>query len=239
MKVSLVIPMYNEGSIINEALATFSEYMKKTFEDFELIFVDDGSTDGCGDLVEAAYDKDARIRLCRYTPNRGKGYAVRTGVLAAEGDLILFTDCDNAYGEDAVGALADTLVQTGADIVVGSRNLSKDGYEGYTAIRKLASKTYIKVISIAAGFKLSDSQCGIKGFRRDIAKKIFSNCEVDRFAFDLEVIMIATKIGAKIAEMPVKIINHRESTVHIVRDSIKMLRDVRRMKKRIKTQDIV
>lgn len=239
MKVSLVIPMYNEGSIINEALATFSEYMKKTFEDFELIFVDDGSTDGCGDLVEAAHEKDARIRLCRYTPNRGKGYAVRTGVLAAEGDLILFTDCDNAYGEDAVGALADTLVQTGADIVVGSRNLSKDGYEGYTAIRKLASKTYIKVISIAAGFKLSDSQCGIKGFRRDIAKKIFSNCEVDRFAFDLEVIMIATKIGAKIAEMPVKIINHRESTVHIVRDSIKMLRDVRRMKKRIKTQDIV
>ena len=239
MKVSLVIPMYNEGSIINEALATFSEYMKKTFEDFELIFVDDGSTDGCGDLVEAAHEKDARIRLCRYTPNRGKGYAVRTGVLAAEGDLILFTDCDNAYGEDAVGALANTLVQTGADIVVGSRNLSKDGYEGYTAIRKLASKTYIKVISIAAGFKLSDSQCGIKGFRRDIAKKIFSNCEVDRFAFDLEVIMIATKIGAKIAEMPVKIINHRESTVHIVRDSIKMLRDVRRMKKRIKTQDIV
>ena len=71
MKVSLVIPMYNEGSIINEALATFSEYMKKTFEDFELIFVDDGSTDGCGDLVEAAHEKDARIRLCRYTPNRG------------------------------------------------------------------------------------------------------------------------------------------------------------------------
>lgn len=239
MKVSLVIPMYNESSIISEAVVTFSEYMKKTFKDFELIFVDDGSTDGCGGVVEAAHEKDARIRLCRYTPNRGKGYAVRTGVLAAEGDLILFTDCDNAYGEDAVGALAGTLVKTGADIVVGSRNLSKDGYEGYTFIRKLASKTYIKVISVAAGFKLSDSQCGIKGFRREIAKKIFSHCEVDRFAFDLEVIMIATKLEAKIAEMPVKIINHRESTVHIVRDSVKMLRDVRRMKKRIKKQEIV
>lgn len=239
MKVSLVIPMYNESSIVNEAVATFSDYMKKTFEDFELIFVDDGSADGCGDVVAKASEEDPRIRLCRYTPNRGKGYAVRTGVLAAKGDLILFTDCDNAYGTDAVGRLADTLVQTQADIVVGSRNLSKDGYEGYTPIRKLMSKTYIKVIALAAGFKLSDSQCGIKGFRRDIAKKIFSNCEVDRFAFDLEVIMIATKIGAKIAEMPVKIINHRESTVHIVRDSVKMLRDVRRMKKRIKKQDIV
>lgn len=239
MKVSLVIPMYNESSIVNEAVATFSDYMKKTFEDFELIFVDDGSADGCGDVVAKASEEDPRIRLCRYTPNRGKGYAVRTGVLAAKGDLILFTDCDNAYGTDAVGRLADTLIQTQADIVVGSRNLSKDGYEGYTPIRKLMSKTYIKVIALAAGFKLSDSQCGIKGFRRDIAKKIFSNCEVDRFAFDLEVIMIATKIGAKIAEMPVKIINHRESTVHIVRDSVKMLRDVRRMKKRIKKQDIV
>lgn len=238
MKISLIIPMYNESSIIHEALNTFSSYMAKTFEDWELIFVDDGSADGCGDAVIAAHKKDERIRLCRYTPNRGKGYAVRTGVLAAEGDLIIFTDCDNAYGTEAIGRLEKTLRESDADIVVGSRNLSKDGYEGYTLLRKLASKTYIKVISIAAGFKLSDSQCGIKGFSRDIAKKIFSNCEVDRFAFDLEVILIAMKLKAKIAEMPVKIINHRESTVHVFRDSIKMLRDVRIMKKRIKKQEI-
>ncbi|MBR5187377.1 MAG: glycosyltransferase [Clostridia bacterium] len=238
MKISLVIPMYNESSIIDEALQTFSSYMSETFEDWELIFVDDGSADNCGDAVAAAHEKDERIRLCRYTPNHGKGYAVRTGVLEAQGDIVLFTDCDNAYGTEALGKLVQTLEDSGADIVVGSRNLSKDGYEGYTPLRKLASKTYIKVIAVAAGFKLSDSQCGIKGFRGDIAKKIFSNCEVDRFAFDLEVIMIAMKIGAKITEMPVKIINHRESTVHILRDSVKMLRDVRSMKKRIKKQEI-
>ena len=238
MKISLVIPMYNESAIISDAVQTFSSYMEKRFTDWELIFVDDGSADGCGDVVAAAGEKNSRIRLCRYTPNRGKGHAVRTGVLAAEGDIILFTDCDNAYGEDAVGNLADAIEESGADIVVGSRNLSKDGYDGYTFLRKLASKTYIKVIALAAGFKLSDSQCGIKGFRATVAKKIFSNCEVDRFAFDLEVIMIATKLGATIAEMPVKIINHRESTVHILRDSIKMLRDVHSMKKRIKKQDI-
>ena len=230
--------MYNESSIIEQAVSTFSSYMEKRFEDWELIFVDDGSSDGCGDAVIAAHEKDARIRLCRYTPNRGKGYAVRTGVLAAEGDLILFTDCDNAYGEEAIGNIADAIIHSEADIVVGSRNLSKDGYEGYTFLRKLASKTYIKVIAIAAGFKLTDSQCGIKAFRSDIAKKIFSNCEVDRFAFDLEVIMIATKLKAQIGEMPVKIINHRESTVHVIRDSVKMLRDVHRMKKRIKKQEI-
>ncbi|MBQ2988927.1 MAG: glycosyltransferase [Clostridia bacterium] len=238
MKISLVIPMYNESAIIEEAIRTFSSYMEKRFADWELIFVDDGSADGCGDAVTAAHEKDERIRLCRYTPNRGKGYAVRTGVLAAQGDIILFTDCDNAYGEEAVGRLAEAVEGSGADIVVGSRNLQKDGYEGYTLLRKLASKAYIKVIAIAAGFKLSDSQCGIKGFRADIAKKIFSHCEVDRFAFDLEVIMIATKLGAKIGEMPVKVINHRESTVHVLRDSVKMLRDVHAMKKRIKKQNI-
>lgn len=238
MKISLIIPMYNESTIISDAVQTFSSYMEKRFADWELIFVDDGSADGCGDVVAAASEKDSRIRLCRYTPNRGKGHAVRTGVLAAQGDIILFTDCDNAYGEDAVGNLADAINESGADIVVGSRNLSKDGYDGYTFLRKLASKTYIKVIALAAGFKLTDSQCGIKGFRSSVAKKIFSNCEVDRFAFDLEVIMIATKLGATIAEMPVKIINHRESTVHVFRDSIKMLRDVHSMKKRIKKQDI-
>ena len=238
MKISLIIPMYNEGSIISDAVNTFSSYMEKRFEDWELIFVDDGSVDGCGDAVEVAHEKDSRIRLCRYTPNRGKGYAVRTGVLAAQGDVILFTDCDNAYGEEAVGRIADAITGSEADIVVGSRNLSKDGYEGYTFLRKLASKTYIKVIAVAAGFKLTDSQCGIKAFRADIAKKIFSNCEVDRFAFDLEVIMIATKLNAVIGEIPVKIINHRESTVHVLKDSVKMLRDVYRMKKRIKKQEI-
>ena len=238
MKISLIIPMYNESAIIADALQTFSSYMESRFEDWELIFVDDGSSDGCGNAVAAAHEKDERIRLCRYTPNRGKGHAVRTGVLAAKGDVILFTDCDNAYGEEAIGRLADLLAESGADIVVGSRNLSKDGYEGYTFLRKIASKAYIKVIAVAAGFRLSDSQCGFKGFRGEIAKKIFSNCEVDRFAFDLEVIMIANKLGATIGEMPVKIINHRASTVHVLRDSVKMLRDVHRMKKRIKKQEI-
>ncbi len=237
MKISLVIPIYNENSIIEDAIKTFSGYMASAFEDWELIFVDDGSTDGCAAAVNAAASSNPHIRLCSYTPNRGKGYAVRTGMLSAEGDIILFTDCDNAYGTDALGKMISVFSDSEADIVIGSRNLSKDGYEGYTFIRRLASKTYIKLIALAAGFRLSDSQCGIKGFRRAAARRIFTNCEVDRFAFDLEVIMIANKLGYRIEEMPVKIVNHRESKVNVLRDSVKMLRDVRRMKKRIQKQD--
>ena len=238
MKVSLVIPMYNESSIIEGAIKTFSEYLKSKYEDWELIFVDDGSKDGCGDAVRKASEKEPRISLEGYPDNRGKGCAVRTGMLAAKGDIVVFTDCDNAYGEDAVGRMIDMFSESKADIIIGSRNLSKDGYKDYTFIRKLASKTYIKVIGIVAGFKFSDAQSGIKGFRREAAQKVFRNCEVDRFAFDLEAIMIAQKAGFKIEEMPVTIINHRESKVRVLRDAFKMLSDVRKMKKRIKKTEL-
>lgn len=238
MKVSLVIPMYNESSIVNDALKTYSTYMEKTFEDWELIFVDDGSKDGCGDVIKEASEKDERIRLEGYEVNRGKGYAVKTGVLASKGDLVIFTDCDNAYGEETIGRAVEQMTSTGTDMLIGSRNLTNDGYKEYTFIRRLASKAYIKIICIFAGFKLSDSQCGFKGFKGEVGRKLFKYSEVERFAFDLEIILLAQKAGYSISEMPVKVINHRESKVSLARDAIKVLSDLRKMKKRIKKLDI-
>lgn len=241
MKISLIIPMYNEKSIVDDALDTFGSYMKERFADWELIFVDDGSADGCGEAVKKANAADERIKLISYQPNRGKGYAVRQGMLAATGDIAVFTDCDNAYGTDVIGKIYDMFEKSEADVIVGSRNMDKTGYDGYTLIRKVASKTYIKVINLIAGFGkygLTDSQCGFKGFRNNAAKKIFSKCEVDRFAFDLEAIMIAGKFGFKFDQMPVKVINHRESKVNVFKDSFKMISDVKKMKKRIKNIDV-
>jgi len=238
LKVSLVIPMYNESSIVNDALKTYSTYMEKTFEDWELIFVDDGSKDGCGDVIKEASEKDERIRLEGYEVNRGKGYAVKTGVLASKGDLVIFTDCDNAYGEETIGRAVEQMTSTGTDMLIGSRNLTNDGYKEYTFIRRLASKAYIKIICIFAGFKLSDSQCGFKGFKGEVGRKLFKYSEVERFAFDLEIILLAQKAGYSISEMPVKVINHRESKVSLARDAIKVLSDLRKMKKRIKKLDI-
>lgn len=231
MKISLCIPMYNESSIIDATLKTVSEYMKNTFSDYEVLFCDDGSTDNCRAAVEAF--GDTNIKAVGYEKNRGKGAAVRHGVINATGDVIIFTDCDLAYGLDVVKTAADIFENDPeTKMVIGSRNLSGDGYAGYTFVRKLASKIYIKCLSFIGGFKLSDSQCGFKGFRADVAKKIFSECEVDGFAFDFEVIIKATNLGAKITEMPVKIINHRESKVSVLSDSIKMLGDVYKIKKK-------
>lgn len=237
MKFSLCIPMYNESSIIKETAATLHEYMSANFEDYEIIFSDDGSKDGCGDMVREM--GLPCVRVVGYEQNMGKGYAVRTAMLAAEGDIVMFTDADLAYGTDVIKQVYETFeANPDAEMVIGSRNLHKDGYEGYTAIRKLASKVYIKVLAIVGGFKLSDSQCGCKAFRGDAAKKIFARCEVNRFAFDFECILWAAKFGMKIVEMPVKIINHRESKVSVLRDSFKMVRDIIKMKKRIKKAQV-
>ena len=235
MKFSLCIPMYNESSIIKETAQTLSDYMSANFEDYEIIFSNDGSKDGCDKAVEEM--NLPNVRVVGYEENRGKGYAVRTAMLAAQGDIIMFTDADLAYGTDVIKRVYETfLANPDAHMVIGSRNLSKDGYEGYTAIRKLASKVYIKVLSIVGGFKLSDSQCGCKAFCSSAAKDIFSRCEVNGFAFDFEAILWAGKLGYPITEMPVKIINHRESKVNVIKDTIKMLRDLRRIKKSVKAK---
>ena len=232
-KISLCIPMYNESSIIADTAKTLHEYMSATFENYEIIFSNDGSKDGCDKIVEEM--NLPNVRVVGYPDNKGKGCAVRTALLAAEGDIVMFTDADLAYGCDVIKQVYDEFAANPqAHMVIGSRNLHKDGYEGYTFIRKLASKTYIKCLALAAGFKLSDSQCGFKCFRRETAHKIFSTCEVNGFAFDFEALIKANNMGAKILEMPVKIINHRESKVNVLRDSVKMLRDVRAIKKRNK-----
>ncbi|MEE1115575.1 MAG: glycosyltransferase [Clostridia bacterium] len=239
MKISVCIPMYNENNIIADTARTLNEYMLANFGEgeYEIIFSNDGSTDGCDKTVESL--GLSGVRVVGYPENKGKGCAVRTAMLQANGDYVMFTDADLAYGTDVIKRVYDTFVSNpDASLVIGSRNISSDGYESYTLLRKIMSKMYIKILCIAGGFKLSDSQCGCKAFTSDAVQKIFPRCEVDRFAFDFEAILWANKYGMKIVEMPVKIINHSESKIRVVRDTVRMLRDLRRMKKRIKKQSI-
>lgn len=233
MKISVCIPMYNESKIIADTAKTLYNYMSKNFgDDFEILFSNDGSLDGCDKIVEDL--KLPNVRVVGYEKNRGKGCAVRCAILESVGDTVMFTDADLAYGVEVIGQAYEIMKKEKCDMLVGSRTLHKEGYEGYTFIRKLASKTYIKILSIAGGFKLSDSQCGFKAFRGDFARKVFSKCTTDGFAFDLEAILIANKMDAKTYEMPVKIINHRESKVNLFSDAFKMLRETQRIKKKVK-----
>lgn len=239
MIISVCIPMYNESAIIEKNASILQSYMTKRFgkDNFEVIFFDDGSKDNSFDLVSNL--KLDNVRVLRTVENHGKGSAVRRAMLAANGDIAMFTDADLAYGCDVIGEFADYMNKNpDTDVLIGSRSLHKDGYEGYTLMRKIASKLYITVLCVLGGFKLSDSQCGCKAFRNHAAKKIFSNATVDRFAFDFEALLIANKIGYRIAEYPVKVINHGDSKVNVLKDSLKMLSDLYKMKVRIKNTEL-
>lgn len=237
MEISVCIPMYNESERIADTARELSEYMAKNFSDYEILFSDDGSTDGCADIVRSL--ELPCVRVVGYRNNRGKGCAVRTAFLEARGDFVMFTDADLAYGTEVIRrAYDERLAHPEAGLVIGSRNLDKDGYSGYTFLRRVASKAYIFLLGIVGGFRLSDSQCGCKGFTHDAVQKIFTRCEVDGFAFDFEAILWAGKLGIGIVEMPVKVISHGSSKVHVLRDSLKMLKDLHRMKKRISKAEI-
>ena len=232
MKISLCVPMYNESSIIENTARELYKYMTEHYgNDFEIIFSDDGSRDGSADIV--ANLNLPNVKVVGYPKNQGKGCAVRHGVLASAGEIVIFTDADLAYGVDVIKEAVDIMEKDGCDIVVASRAKHKDGYAGYTFVRKLASKTYIKVINLFGGIRISDSQCGFKAFDGEMGRKIFSYCKTNNFAFDLEVIMLAQKMKLKIHELPAKIINHRESKVNVIKDACKMMREISVIKKNI------
>ena len=227
MKLSLVIPAYNESSIIEATLRTVTARLAEMDPDYELLIVDDGSTDNMADLVRPF--EDGHVRLTGYHPNGGKGKAVRTGVLEARGDYVFCTDADLAYGLENIPAMLDKLA-AGADLCIGSRRLDKLGYQGYPPIRLLTSKVFGFLVRLFSGLPY-DTQCGIKGYRRAAARAIFSQCSTDGFAFDFEVPLRARKLGLTVEQEAVHVVNHRESKINILRDSARMFRDIFRIRR--------
>jgi dolichyl-phosphate beta-glucosyltransferase len=239
VEITVVLPAYNEEkrfSAHNNTVAQVDSYLRQHFNDYEILIVNDGSTDGTLRFLGELEKKYAALKVLSYDKNRGKGYAVRRGMLAAAGPVIVFTDCDLAYGCDVFSRMTAKLREDGADIVIGSRRLAADGYEGYTFLRKLASRTYFSLLSTMAGFKYSDSQSGIKCFKREAAHGIFELCQVDGFAFDFEALMIADKLGYKVSELGVKVLHNEnaDSKVRLVKDAVTMTRDIIKTRKRLR-----
>ncbi|MBR6427350.1 MAG: glycosyltransferase [Clostridia bacterium] len=231
MKLSVLIPMYNEAEIAGNTARVLKTFLDGKFpeRDYEIVFCDDGSTDGCRDIIDGLGLEN--VRTVGYTDNRGKGSAVRFGILRCAGEKIVYTDCDLAYGTDAIFGIFEASGDN--DVTIGSRALHPDGYAGYTPLRRLMSKVYIRILSVIAGFKYSDSQCGLKCLTREAAERVFTKCTVNGFAFDLEMLVLADKAGMKVGEFPAKIISNRErlSKVSPVKDAFRMLRDVLKIKK--------
>ena len=229
--------MYNEAAIAETCARTLAAAMESAGFSYEILFSDDGSTDDCAAIIEKTARElvltGGNLRVVRADRNRGKGHAVRLGMQAAQGELRLFTDCDLAYGTDIIAVMANRMKTLSADVLIGSRAIAENGYAGYTLTRRLASRAYLRLLAASAGFHYTDSQCGIKLFRREAAQKIFSLAETDGWAFDFELLLLAEKFGYTIEEHPVTVLNHRESKIHLISDSLKMMNEVRKIKKRL------
>lgn len=231
VKLSLVIPAYNECAIIVDTLKTVMARLARIDPDYEVIVVDDGSTDG---MAECLYPLETEhFHLERYAINRGKGCAVRTGMLLAKGDYVFCTDADLAYGLEPIVPMLDKLEKTGCDVVIGSRRLNGGGYKDYPPLRLITSKGFGLMVRLLSGLPY-DTQCGIKGYRRASAQAIFLSCKADGFAFDFEVLLRARKAEMRVEQEAVSIVNHRDSKINLLRDSARMFRDLLWIKAQVK-----
>jgi dolichyl-phosphate beta-glucosyltransferase len=220
--LSLVVPAYNEEARLHETLPAMWEFLHSRFKTFELIIVDDGSSDGTARVVEEFATDRPGVVLISYRPNRGKGHAVRMGVLRAQGDLILFSDADLATPLEEFDHLLEPI-QSGSSVAIASR-----GARGAQRVirqpwyRELAGRCFNLMVQCLAVPGIKDTQCGFKLFPRSVAHDVFARYEEDGFSFDIEVLHIARRLGYPIAEVPVRWM-HREGS------KVKMSRDVPRM----------
>lgn len=233
MRYSIIIPCYNEARNLPQCGQRLLDALDQMLPagEFEVRFVCDGVTDDTKERLQTLHHP--AMHIDSYETNRGKGYAVRYGMLCAKGDIRLFCDCDLAYGTEAIGQMLAQMEETDAHVCVASRRLHPDGYEGYTFLRRFVSSVYYIMIRCLTGLKLSDSQSGLKAFEGKMAEKIFSLAEIDRFAFDLEVLMLADRLGCRITEMPARIIENSPSSIRLS-DPFRMLRDVLRIRRRVR-----
>lgn len=232
--ISVVIPAYNEEKIIISTITSILPVLEAHFESYELIIVDDGSSDNTRALTDEY--PSANVKCIGHYPNRGKGCAVREGILAASGDVTVCTDADLAYGVEVIPQIFNTLVKEKKDVILGSRKLHPNGYSDYPPMRKLASHTFSFLTGAIAGFHY-DTQCGIKAYDTDCAHKIFSKCTVDGFTYDFEAVSYALQLGCSIGQLPVEIINHRESKVNLIKDSFTMFISVFKIRHSVKSSE--
>ena len=228
--LSVVVPAYNEEERLPRTLARLEEYYRAQPYSWDVTVVSDGSTDGTARVVEAFARDHSGFRLVASTPNRGKGYVVRRGMLEARGDYVLFCDADLATPQEETEKLL-AHVHEGAPIAIGSRPLAESVLEKRQPLyRELLGRTFNKAVQLLGIRGIDDTQCGFKVFAREAAQDVFHRCKLDGFSFDLGALMIARDLGYRIDEVPIRW-NHQEgSKVVLLRDGPRMLRDLVRLR---------
>ncbi len=221
-QLSVVIPAYNEERRLPSTLESVHAFLQEHYQEFEILVVDDGSSDKTIDVVDDFAKHHPGIRLISYKPNQGKGYAIRTGVLQANGDLILINDADGASPIAEVLNLQKAITD-GADLAIGSRNKpDPDRVVIADLHRKYIGNTFNLIVQTLLLPGVYDTQCGFKLFKKNVAHDIFQVSELNGFAFDVEILYIARLRKYKLAEVAINWTNVAGSKVNVVIDSTGM-----------------
>lgn len=226
MDISIVFPAYNEAKRIESTIVKVNSFLKKHFKEYEIIVVDDCSSDNTSTIV-SRFD---HVRVLCNKKNMGKGYSVKKGIMNAKYSLVLFSDSDLATPIEELEKFLK-YIDDGYDIVIASRNLKgSDIKVKQPFYRQLMGKTFPFFVNLIAVGGFKDTQCGFKLFKTPAAKRIFSLQKLNGFSFDVEILFIAKKLGYKIKEAPVVWIDKAGSKVSPLKHSIKMFLDLFRIR---------
>lgn len=227
--LSLIVPAYNEARRIAQTISDVRAYLDSSSyqaSGYEIIVVDDGSTDSTAEILAGIRD----IRVISYHPNRGKGCAVRQGMLASNGEYVAFTDVDLSAPIEELDRLF-AAIHAGADVAIGSRAVpGSQLIRHQPRYRELGGKTLNLFIRLLAVPGIHDTQCGLKLFRGDLARRVFARCILDGWGFDVEALYLTRKLGARIAEVPVRWSHDADTRIRPLRAGLQVIRDLIRIR---------
>ena len=206
MTLSIVIPAYNEERRLPATLDVIFTWLNTApYRDVEVLVVDDGSTDSTAAVVESRAATEPRLLLLQNPGNRGKGFAIRHGMLQAKGDWILFSEADLSAPIDELPKLRAAAQQQGAAIAIGSRALDRSLIGVHQSQwREMSGIFFNRIMRLITGLPFADTQCGFKLFRRDAARRVFPLQRLDGFSFDVEDLFVAHTLGIPTIEVPVR-----------------------------------
>lgn len=221
-----MVPAYDEEARLGPSLQRIAAYYEAQAYRWDVTIVSDGSKDRTNEIVLEFAKRNPSFQLLAYSPNRGKGYAVRRGMLAAKGDWVLFMDADLATPLEETEKLLKHMAD-GAKVAIGSRPMKDSQLEVHQPLwREALGRAANKLVQLLAVKGITDTQCGFKCFTREVAQDVFGRCKLDGFSFDFEALMVARDLGYRIDEVPIRWAHQEGSKVVFWRDYPRALRDL-------------